>query len=217
MTKILTFKLSISYLLAIAMIILIPHTGFFPMFSYAIPLTVMVWFVLKMTGESFSEIGFSFRRFNIKSVLIGCLSAILFFTFIEYIFFPALQNIIYLPPADLGGFESIRQNTSLYIFIVLMGWLVGGFYEELVFHGFIFTRLQKLIGSKYSIMVSFFITNIIFAFYHLQLGPQGVINAFIAGCAYHALMLKFGGNMWYSFFFHGFFDTIALTYIYLGY
>jgi membrane protease YdiL (CAAX protease family) len=94
---------------------------------------------------------------------------------------------------------------------------VGGFYEELVFHGFIFTRLEKIIPGKYGLVMSFIGANLIFALYHFQLGPAGILNALIAGCAYHALMLRFNRNLWYSFFFHGFFDAIGLTYIYLGY
>ena len=65
-------------------------------------------------------------------------------------------------------------------------------------------------------IISFWVSNIIFALYHLQLGAEGVLNAFIAGSAYHALMLYYKRNMWYAIFCHAAFDTIAITYIYLG-
>ena len=113
--------------------------------------------------------------------------------------------------------KSWPKYTTFYIFILAMGWIIGGFYEEIVFHGFIFTRLEKLFSGRYAMLISFLLSNIIFALYHLQLGPIGVINAFIAGICYHALMLYFKRNMWYAIFCHAIYDTIALTYIYAGY
>jgi len=216
--KVFTFnRQGIFSILGILCIIFIPHTGIFPFFSYSILLTFMIWWMLKLNGEKFSYIGFSFKRFSFHAMVTGVLCAIVFFVFMQYIFFPLLHKIIYLPPPNLDDFKFIRNNAGNYIFILLMGWIIGGFYEELAFHGFIFTSLEKILGGKQAMILGFFITNTLFALYHLQLGTQGVINAFVAGCAYHALMLNSKRNMWYAFFFHGFFDTIALTYIYLGY
>jgi membrane protease YdiL (CAAX protease family) len=99
---------------------------------------------------------------------------------------------------------------------VLLGFIGGGFYEEIAFHGYIFTRLEKMLKGKYVLLISYILTNLIFGFYHWQLGASGIINALMAGLAYHALMLKFNRNLWYAFFFHGFFDAIAFTYIFLG-
>ena len=95
--------------------------------------------------------------------------------------------------------------------------VVGGFYEELVFHGFIFTRLEKLLPSQKLVLLNFILTNVIFAVYHFQLGILGIINAFIAGCAYHAFILKNNRNLWYGLFFHAFYDFIGLSFIYAGY
>jgi membrane protease YdiL (CAAX protease family) len=94
--------------------------------------------------------------------------------------------------------------------------VVGGFYEEIIFHGFIFTRLEKISKGKYAVAISFIITNLIFGAYHFQQGIKGILVATIAGFAYHALILKFNRNLWYGLFFHTFFDFIGLTLIYLG-
>ncbi|MCW3119954.1 MAG: family intrarane metalloprotease [Chitinophagaceae bacterium] len=122
-----------------------------------------------------------------------------------------------LEKANLDDFKNIRHNFSMYLFVIIMGWLVGGIYEELVFHGFIFKGIEKIITGRTGFIISFVLTNLIFGLYHVQLGASGIINAFAAGCAYHALAIKFQRNLWFAVFFHGFFDTIALSYIYLGY
>jgi membrane protease YdiL (CAAX protease family) len=205
-------------LIAIAFVVLFPHSGIIPLpFGYSIPVLIFIWLYLKLFKENFTTIGFSFKLFEIKTVLIGTVTAVLLFSFLYLVFFPLLDKIINLPAPDLGDIARIRGNPGFFIFILAMGWLVGGFYEEIVFHGFIFTRLEKLIPGKYTLVISFLLCNTIFALYHLQLGNHGVINAFLAGCIYHASMLRYKRNMWYAIFCHAVFDTIALTYIYAGY
>jgi len=212
------FKEILFTLFAIAFVTLVPQSGIVPLpFVYTIPVLLFIWLFLKKDREHFADLGFSFKRFEIKAVLIGTVAAIVLFAFLNYAFFPLLAKIVKLAPADLGGYNKLKHNTPFYIFILAMGWVVGGFYEEIVFHGFIFTRLEKLMPGKYAVTISFWLSNIIFALYHLQLGTSGVINAFMAGIVYHALMLRYKRNIWYSIFCHAVFDTIALTFIYLGY
>ena len=205
-------------LLAIVFIFFFPHLGWPPIpFGYAIIITAGVWIFLKRANENFSHLGFSFKRFESKAIIIGAVAAIVIFVFLQYLLFPALAKVIPLEKADLDDFKQVRHHVFNYIFFLLLSFLGGGFYEELVFHGFIFTRLEKIIPGKHSMRISFLLTNIIFALYHFQLGTSGVLNAFFAGCTYHALVIKYNRNLWYGFFVHGFFDTIAFTYIYLGY
>lgn len=205
-------------LFAIVFVVLFPHTGLIPLpFGYCILVLLFTWFVLKISKENFKSIGFSVRDISVKAMLIGILAAVLLFAFLTWVFFPLLQKLTDLPPVELGDIANIKGNTGFYIFLLAMGWLVGGLYEEIIFHGFIFTRLEKLFPRKYAVVAAFIICNVIFALYHLQLGTPGVITAFIAGCIYHGLMLRYKRNMWYAIFCHAAYDTIALTYIYAGY
>jgi membrane protease YdiL (CAAX protease family) len=209
---------SLVAILVIIFVVLFPHFGLIPIpFGYTIPILIVIWLTLKRTKENFDSVGFSFRKFELKSVWIGAVSAILLFLSLNYVLFPLIKKVIYLPDANLESFKFIRHHFINYLFIVIMGWVVGGVYEELVFHGFIFTRLEKMTNIKYMTQVSFIITNVVFGLYHVQLGPQGMLNAFFCGCAYQALMIRFNRNIWYAIFFHAFFDTIALSLIFLGY
>lgn len=204
-------------LMAIGTVVILPHIGIIPNFGYSIPILLLVWLCLKYFGEKFSDIGFSFKSFKLKSVLIGTLSAVAILSFLQLIFFPALEHFIDFDDTDIELYTFIRKSKWNYFFIIIMGWIVGGFYEEIVFHGFIFSRLEKMIHGKYALPLSFLITSIIFGAYHIQLGPAGAINAFLAGAAYHALALYFKRNLWYSIICHGVYDTIVITLIYLNY
>ncbi|MES1224583.1 MAG: CPBP family glutamic-type intramembrane protease, partial [Bacteroidota bacterium] len=197
--------------LAIAFIFFFPQFGFIPIpFGYAILITIGIWLFLKRTNERFSDLGFSFKRFEWKSIFVGAATAALAFAFLQYLFFPLLEKIIHLPKANLEDFKQVRHHLGKYLFFVLMGFLAGGFYEELAFHAFIFSRLEKIVPAKNKVLFSFILTSVIFGLYHFQLGTGGVINAFIAGGVYHALIIKYNRNLWYGFFAHGFFDAIAL-------
>lgn len=203
---------------AIIFVVLVPHSGVVPLpFGYAIPVLIFIWFYLKRSGENFEDIGFGFKWFEIKAAVVGTIAGILLFAFLNWVFFPLIEKVVHFPPDNLGDFTKIKGNTGFYIFLVIMSWLIGGFYEEMAFHGFIFTRLEEIMAGKYAVLLSFLFTNTIFALYHLQLGPRGVLNAFIAGCVYHGLMLYYKRNIWYAVFCHAVFDTIALTFMYAGY
>jgi uncharacterized protein len=217
MTKANSFREIIFSILAIAVVFVFPHLGVAPNFTYAVPVLLFIWLYLKRSKESFADIGFSFKRFEKKAIWIGTIAGIIIFCFLNYVFFPLLKKIVHLPPADLTGFSAIRHNIPMYLFVLVMGWIIGGIYEEIVFHGFIFTRIEKMLGGKYAAIISVLITGVIFGLYHIQLGAAGVINAFLAGLGYQLIMLRYKRNIWYSFFAHGIFDAIGITFIYLGY
>ena len=205
-------------LLLIAFGILFMHFGGFPMFiSPAIILTV-IWLFLKfISKENFSALLFSFTRFELKAVWAGAAAAIVLAVFFQFLWGPLIDKILPNEKIDLRAFDSIRGNIYNYIFILLTALLVGGFFEEIFFHGFIFTRFEKMFRGKYAVAISVILSNIIFGMYHYQMGVKEIFLATIAGVAYHFLILKFNRNLWYGLFFHSFFDFIGLTQIYLGY
>lgn len=205
-------------LLAIAVVSILPHSGIIPFpFAYTIPILLLVWLCLKYFDEDFSRIGFEFKSFNFKSVLVACSIGILFFAFSQLILFPLLEMLINFEEVDVDLYNKLKGNTGFYIFILIMGWVVGGLYEEIVFHGFIFSRLEKMIPGKYATQLSFLFTSIIFGVYHIQLGGADTINALIIGAGYLALILYFKRNLWYGIFCHGTYNTLAITLLYLGY
>jgi membrane protease YdiL (CAAX protease family) len=178
---------------------------------------VVVWLYLKyISKESFSDIFFSLKRFQVKAIWIGIIAAILLSLFFRFAWDLLINNILPSGKIDLSDFSNIRNSPVNYVFILIIALLVGGFYEEIIFHGFIFTRLEKIFKSKWATPLAFILTTIIFGLYHFQQGIKGILLTAIAGAVYHALILKFNRNLWYGVFVHAFFDFIGLTLIYLG-
>jgi len=213
-----SFGEKIIYFLLIAFCFFFPHYAGFPIFIYPIIVLAVVWVVLKYTTkENFTHLFFSFRRFEPAAIWIGIVAAVLLSCFFNFLWDPVINKLLPHEQTDLSGFAHIRHNPFNYAFMLLLSLVVGGFYEELVFHGLVFTRLEKIFPGRHATVIAFIASNIIFGAYHFQLGIKGVLLAAVAGCVYHALVLKFNRNLWYGIFAHAFFDFIGFTFIYLGY
>ena len=202
--------------LAIALVVGLPHLGLTPNFTYTVPILVFVWLFLRSTGERFSDVGFRLRSCSRRAALTGCAAAVAIFCLMQYAVFPTLELFVELESEELGLYDFVRANVVQFVFIVVMAWLVGGFYEEIVLHGFVFTRLAKMIPGKYATAASFVVTALLFGAYHLQMGPAGAFNALVVGCVYLGLYVRFDRDLWASIICHGVYNSIVLTMMYLG-
>ena len=118
-------------------------------------------------------------------------------------FNPTIEYILSLKYNDSGLIDTIRENPFNLVLMMVMGFLIGCVYEEFVFHGFIFTKLEKIFDSRYGTTISFVITSVLFGSYHIQLGSFGVLNTFIIEMVYLGLFVYFKQYLWYSVLTHG--------------
>ena len=202
--------------LAIAMIVGFPHLGLTPNFTYVFPVLLVVWLALKSSGESFADIGFRFRSCSWKAALVGAVSAAAILSFMQLLVFPVLEQFVELESTDLELYDLVRESMVQFLILVVLAWLVGGFYEEIVFHGFLFTRLEKMIPDKHATALSFAGACLLFGAYHLQMGSAGAFNALVVGVVYLGLFLRFRRNLWASIICHGVYNTLVFTLIYHG-
>jgi len=207
---------SLFSLLAIAVVVVFPHLGLIPNFGYSIPVLLFVWLVLKNNGEKFSDIGFRVSSFTVRAALIGSIAAVAILSIMQLLVFPVLEQFVEFESTDVGLYDFIKASKAQFLIIVVMGWLVGGLYESIVFHGFVFTRLEKMIPGKYATASGFVVSCILFGAYHLQLGSAGAFNALVVGVVYQGLFLYFKRNLWATIICHGVYNTMVITLIYLG-
>ena len=201
----------------IAAAVLLPHFLPLPLNTYSLIILAMVAIFLKIDKASLADLGFSFRRLNLHALGIGVLSGILLVAFLQLAFWPLMDQLIDFPEVEVELYQKLVGNTGFYIMMLIMAWLIGGVYEEIVFHGFIFFQFKKLFKFKHNVVISFLLTGILFGLYHLQLGPADTLNAFVAGLFYHFMALRFKGNLWYAVICHGTYNTIIITMLYLGF
>jgi membrane protease YdiL (CAAX protease family) len=210
-------SLNFGSLLVIAFCVIFPHYGG-GIFVYPWIVLLIVFLFLKFTThENFSNLFFSFHRFAWSAIWVGLSAALALFLFFEFAWHPLINILLGDGKIDLSAFAGIRGHPARFAVVLLLAFFVGGFYEELIFHGFIFTRLEKILPGKKSTVTGFCFTAILFGLYHYQQGVKGILLSTLAGAVYHLLILKFNRNLWYGIFVHTFFDVIGLTMIYLGY
>ena len=178
-------------ILTIAFCFFIPHYAHLSIFIYPIVVLIVVWLYLKyILKESFSDIFFSFKRFRVKAIWIGIIAAILLSLFFRFAWDPFINSIIPSGKIDLSDFAGIRNNPVNYVIILLLALLVGGFYEEIIFHGFIFYKTRKNIQRQMGNSYSFYAHNHHFWTLSFSTRPQRNIAHCYRGCGISCFNIK---------------------------
>ena len=133
------------------------------------------------------------------------------------IFFNPIIEKFTASKIDLTSYDNMRGNLSNYITWLFIGWIVGGFIEEVLFRGFLITRISNLfnrenVGNWFAIVI----TSAIFGFSHLYQGWSGVISTGLIAILFGIVFIKSNKILWYSILTHGFVNVIGLTVIFLN-
>ena len=158
---------------------------------------------------------FWFRNKNhFETVLKGFLPSLPIFVILSIVE-PFLQH--YFGALDLSSIDDVRGDIGNYLFILFIVWTFAAFGEELLFRGYYMQGFAKLFGgSNKSWILSAIFISLLFGISHAYQGPAGVIAVFI-GSMYSSLIYYFSrNNLALAVFEHGFYDSIALTFIFLN-
>lgn len=195
-------------------LVFFPHCVPLPFYSYAVVCLVVIWFILRKEGKTFRDIGLFKNGITIKAATIGIVSALIWVGFMQLLYIPVIKSLFVVP--DYIEYNFIRDSISKLIMTIIAAWLIGGFYEEVVFRGYIQNVLEKKLLKNSVILLSIIITNVLFGIYHWQQGVFGIIAAILGGVFWSILYKKFNGNLWIPILSHAIFDTITLLLIYTG-
>ena len=188
-------------------LILFPHFVPLPFYSYLIVCLITLWLYLKYSNKKFTDFGLSKKGISVKTLLIGISSALLWAAFMRWVFVPLISFLFTVP--DYTEYDFIRNNISNLILTIIASWIVGGFYEEIVFRGFIISTFEKYLNSFW---LSALITSLLFGIYHWQQGIFGIFAATLAGLYWSFVYKYFLKNLWNPIFSHAIFDTITLIF-----
>ncbi|MEV8520912.1 CPBP family intramembrane glutamic endopeptidase [Dyella marensis] len=193
-----------------------PHLGL-PMFLYPIFGLGLCTVMLRYRRLGWADVGFRWRAFGIVPLIVGGALGVIYAAINYSVIGPALFRLLGERP-DLTDFAFVRDHLSGYVIALVMAWLIGGFYEELVFRGFLHDAfLRHLRVSSFRPLLAFALTALIFAAYHWQLGRFGVANALVFALFAAAIRSRWPANLWYVISFHACADMSAFTLMRLGY
>jgi uncharacterized protein len=116
---------------------------------------------------------------------------------------------------NLSRFSQLPGNTTLLGGYLLLVWASAAFGEELVFRGFLLTRLELLLGGEF-IATATAVTGqaLLFGVAHWYLGLRGVSTAALIGLVYGAVYVCNGRNLVPLIVAHGLTDSLSLIAIY---
>lgn len=190
----------------IVLLFVIPHIARLPFFLYTIICLGLIAVALRANNKSWRDLGLARPASMTKMFAIGVVSAIAWTAFNQLVYIPFIHAFFDVPPYT--EYDFLKGNPAMLAFVLLAAWVVGGFYEELAFRGFIQGAIlrRNVIGAAIA-------TSILFGLYHWQQGIFGVIASALGGLYWSWLRMRHD-NLWPSIYSHAIYDTIALTMIY---
>jgi len=181
--------------------------------SVFIPAGIMLftWGLIRWRGDRWANFGLK-RPENMKKAM-GVFLGLLLFMWVTVTFTEWLGI-----KRDLSQFEFIRTNPLLLVYAVIYVLIFAGFYEEIMFRGFLMVRLAQIFGGKPKAWyLAIIVQGLFFGFAHTYQGLNGIIITGVAGMIFGATYLLAGRNLWPLILAHGLYDAIRMISFYFGY
>lgn len=123
-----------------------------------------------------------------------------------------------IAPETHALFGALRGDFGEYLYWLLpVAWGSAAVGEELVFRGFLQSRLERMFGASLVAGLLAALTQAaIFGALHLYQGAGGALVAGATGFVIGLVYLCGGRNLWACIILHGLIDTVSLTAIYAG-
>ncbi len=117
--------------------------------------------------------------------------------------------------ADFSAFDGLVGNVPNTLIMIAIGWIIGGFLEEMFFRGFLLQETGLLLGGRnVGFAIGLVLSSALFGMSHFYQGPTGMIMTGLMGFFLGLIYLAKGRNIWLAVLVHGIVDTIGFTLIY---
>jgi len=176
---------------------------------------------LRSRGQSWEHIGLTFRRpdrravgrvaLQSMAVMIAALAAFVAGSMLAMGLAPAPTG------ADLSGYAYLEGNLPMLLLALAAVYVVSSFGEEVVYRGFLMTRIAELGGdTRVGWSAALLLGAAVFGLVHFDWGVVGIIQTTFMGLALGAAWLLVRRNLWVLVLAHAYIDTLLLVQVYLG-
>jgi membrane protease YdiL (CAAX protease family) len=180
----------------------------------------VVWLGLRLRGQGWADIGLRLRFAGRRAVIGAVLKSWLVFGAALSAFVVGsvlMAKITGIPQAaDTSGYEYLRGNLSMLILALAAVYLVSSFGEEVIYRGFLITRLSDMgAGGHWATGAAVVVSAIIFGLAHFDWGVVGIVQTGFMGLALGTSFVMLRRNLWVLVLAHAYMDTILLVQMYL--
>lgn len=117
---------------------------------------------------------------------------------------------------DASRFAGIEGNAVALLGALAISWTTAAIGEEILFRGFLQSRLQVLFGARrHAGLLAAFAQAVLFGLGHAYQGPTGILVSGAIGLVFGLLMLRFR-TVWPLVVAHGLIDTVSMVALYAG-
>ena len=186
-----------------------------------IAMLLLVWWGLKLRGESWQEYGLGFKKISFKAALRVFLLSLLVFVLALAGFVIGsiiMANITGIPEnADMANYDYLNDNIGMLILSLIGVYIVSSFGEEVIYRAFLINRISELgLDTKKARIVAVILSAIIFGLIHYSWGPMGVVQTGFMGLVLGICYLKLKKRLWILILAHAYMDTLLLVQMYMA-
>lgn len=181
---------------------------------------LFVWLGLHLRGETWAHFGLTFAKPSRQTVVRAVLMSLVVFVAATaaFVFGSILMaNIVGIPePADMSQYEYLQGNLPLLLLTLVGTWFIASFGEEVIYRGFLITRLEEFgSGGKNATRAAVIVSILIFGVIHYEWGPMGIAQTSCMGLVLAIAYIRLNRNLWITILAHGYMDTILMVQMYL--
>lgn len=179
-------------------------------------LFVLGWISIRLRDGGWKTIGLKRPESWIRTVVIALAAAVLRLSVGELLILP-LASRIWPNPVGPTIIQESRHNLSAALLGLLVVWTFAAFGEEMGYRGYLLTRAADIGGrSSLAYWIALIPVSVLFGYGHFFKGYAGVVDSGFAGMVLGAVYLLSRRNFWVPILAHGFIDTIAIVFTFLG-
>jgi len=176
---------------------------------------LIVLIYTSLTGGLKNRLGFKTPKSWINVSMLGLSLGLFIVSLAYFILVPLITNLT----GDallIGSFQQIKGNTAVLYTSLAIGWVIGGFFEEVIFRGFLLGSILEIKDNIWIKIGGVLFTSIIFGYLHSYQGLTGQITLSITGIFLGLIFIFNKRSIWLNIITHGLINTVSMLIIYTG-
>lgn len=178
-----------------------------------------VWAGLKLRGESWEHLGLTFRLPTLRAALgaTALAAVVLVAALAAFVLGSVLMSGVTgtASSPDTSGYDYLRGDLPMLVLTLVGVYTVSSFGEEVIYRGFLITRLAELLpANRVGPIVAAILSAVVFGAAHYAWGPVGVVQTTLMGLVFAGAYLLLRRNLWILILAHMLMDTLLIVPLY---